>query len=183
MSELSDLVVVQSVESVHQLWMDGYWDVTPYCVAYLHFCDDGDNLVGDFTEGIEYGSLRIKVSFIELTECDYMYTEDTIRHAVMETYDEMLPEYCIEFAGEREKTVVENMLSINIARNTRRGPGKKISDNIMIYKGKSNGLVDCDGGLIASKAWIDGKLRYAVVQHPLFTQYGFKLVYDEVCTP
>jgi hypothetical protein len=44
------------------------------------------------------------------------------------------------------------------------------------YLGRTTPRPHCDAGIVVTMIEVDGENRYAIVKHPNFMKYGFKLI-------
>ena len=138
-------------------------------------------------------SLSLVIEKLSIELKDYIYTEETIGDAVENVIREF-PEFEVKkFSLEHTKirkwcfikkwpfirtwiydnkeawnTINSNLVANRIAQNTRRGFGNTRFEDYMYYNG--NNAVDRP--IIVSEY----KGNYALIKHPSFEKYGFKIV-------
>ncbi len=136
MGDLKQIVATQDVEQVDKAWGASYLSDAPYHVAYLTYVKMGtEEPLLDLTDlDVEKTPVSLSVKLAPMSEDDYSYTEDTIRDAVMDAYDDF-PERAIPDDGENRNQVAIYRAGNDIARNTCRGVGKNFLDGFVIYKG------------------------------------------------
>lgn len=175
--ELYEIVCFQSTKYVNHSF--GF-DDDELRVAYMAYIDSKSKEIIDDLDNISEGTaLSLGVDFGILSEGNYKYTKNNLVDAVMEVYLTLPLAYCGPSGTEENKKQRLHYCN-EIAKQTRRGSGTEVFPGLALYKGNckfETGKVD--GGLIVSEATIDGDVRYAIYQHPLFERYGFILIDED----